>query len=143
MTNIHFFRSTSEDFNPKAATPSHLCHSLIELLNQISPQFKRNFTLLQKKRSQRHPFERVATPYQLYAWTAPTLEHTLDAIRAEDSKFIVHYILLFLNRNVCLKLHIFDLIFFLFSGCYNFYHNYFFYIKKIVFPRYFLKMLFF
>lgn len=82
---VSLFRSGSEEFNPKAATPSHLCHSLIELLNQISPQFKRNFAMLQKKRSQRHPFERVATPYQLYAWTAPTMEHTLDAIRAEDT----------------------------------------------------------
>jgi protein TIF31 len=79
-------RSTAEEFNPKPATPSHLCHSLIELLNQISPQFKRNFALLQKKRSQRHPFERVATPYQLYTWTAPMMDHTIDAIRAEDSK---------------------------------------------------------
>jgi protein TIF31 len=79
-------RSTAEEFNPKSATPSHLCHSLIELLNQISPQFKRNFALLQKKRSQRHPFERVATPYQLYTWTAPMMDHTIDAIRAEDSK---------------------------------------------------------
>lgn len=78
-------QSSGEEFNPKPATPSHLCHSLIELLNQISPQFKRNFALLQKKRSQRHPFERVATPYQLYAWTAPQQEHTIDAIRAEDT----------------------------------------------------------
>ncbi|CAH1961495.1 unnamed protein product [Acanthoscelides obtectus] len=78
-------QSTAEEFNPKPATPSHLCHSLIELLNQISPQFKRNFATLQKKRGQRHPFERVATPYQVYAWTAPMIEHTLDAIRAEDT----------------------------------------------------------
>lgn len=78
-------QSTAEEFNPKPASPSHLCHSLIELLNQISPQFKRNFAVLQKKRSQRHPFERVSTPYQIYAWTAPTMEHTLDAIRAEDT----------------------------------------------------------
>ncbi|XP_066148360.1 clustered mitochondria protein homolog isoform X2 [Euwallacea fornicatus] len=78
-------QSTTEEFNPKPATPSHLCHSLIELLNQISPQFKRNFATLQKKRSQRHPFERVPTPYQLYAWCAPPVEHTIDAIRAEDS----------------------------------------------------------
>lgn len=77
--------SSAEEFNPKPASPSHLCHSLIELLNQISPQFKRNFASLQKKRSQRHPFERVSTPYQLYAWCAPTMDHTIDAIRAEDS----------------------------------------------------------
>lgn len=84
--NNHFFRSTAEEFNPKPQSPSHLCHSLIELLNQISPQFKRNFATLQKKRSQRHPFERVATPYQLYAWCAPTMDHSIDAIRAEDCK---------------------------------------------------------
>lgn len=78
-------QSTDQEFNPKAATPSHLCHSLIELLNQISPLFKRNFAILQKKRNQRHPFERVATPYQIYAWTAPMMEHTIDAIRAEDT----------------------------------------------------------
>lgn len=78
-------QSSVEEFNPKPSSPSHLCHSLIELLNQISPQFKRNFASLQKKRSQRHPFERVSTPYQIYAWTAPTMEHTVDAIRAEDT----------------------------------------------------------
>ncbi|XP_018325241.1 clustered mitochondria protein homolog isoform X2 [Agrilus planipennis] len=78
-------QSTEQEFNPKAATPSHLCHSLIELLNQISPMFKRNFAFLQKKRNQRHPFERVATPYQVYTWCAPVQDHTIDAIRAEDT----------------------------------------------------------
>ncbi|XP_063222279.1 clustered mitochondria protein homolog isoform X4 [Bacillus rossius redtenbacheri] len=78
-------QSTEEEFNPKPGSPSHLCHSIIELLNQISPMFKRNFSVLQKKRTQRHPFERVATPYQVYAWCAPMLDHTVDAIRAEDT----------------------------------------------------------
>ncbi|KAL1132056.1 hypothetical protein AAG570_010014, partial [Ranatra chinensis] len=78
-------QSSEEDFNPKPAVPSHLCHSLIELLNQLSPSFKRNFAILQKKRTQRHPFERVATPYQVYAWASPQIEHTIDAIRAEDT----------------------------------------------------------
>lgn len=58
-------QSTDEEFNPKPASPNHLSHSLIELLSQVSPSFKRNFTLLQRKRTQRHPFERVATPYQV------------------------------------------------------------------------------
>ncbi|KYM95660.1 PREDICTED: clustered mitochondria protein homolog [Cyphomyrmex costatus] len=78
-------QSTKEIFNPKPATPSHLCHSLIELLNQLSPSFKRGFASMQRRRTQRHPFERVATPYQLYAWSAPQIEHTIDAIRAEDT----------------------------------------------------------
>ncbi|KAL6436855.1 hypothetical protein ACFW04_004910 [Cataglyphis niger] len=78
-------QSTKEVFNPKPATPSHLCHSLIELLNQLSPAFKRGFAAMQRRKTQRHPFERVATPYQLYAWSAPPIEHTIDAIRAEDT----------------------------------------------------------
>ncbi|KAK0087716.1 hypothetical protein PV326_005064 [Microctonus aethiopoides] len=78
-------QSSKEIFNPKPATPSHLCHSLIELLNQLSPAFKRGFVAMQRRRTQRHPFERVATPYQLYAWSAPQTEHTIDAIRAEDT----------------------------------------------------------
>jgi len=78
-------QSTDEEFNPKPANPNHLSHSLIELLSQVSPSFKRNFTLLQRKRTQRHPFERVATPYQVYSWIAPMADHPIDAIRAEDA----------------------------------------------------------
>lgn len=53
---------------------------------KVSPIFKKSFNLIQKKRTQRHPFERVATPYQVYTWTAPNLDHTIDSIRAEDGK---------------------------------------------------------
>lgn len=87
VTICIIIRSTNEEFNPKSATPNHLCHSLIELLCQVSAAFKRNFAVLQKKRTARHPFERVATPYQIYSWSSPLLEHTLDAIRAEDSMY--------------------------------------------------------
>jgi len=76
---------TEEEFNPKAASPSFLSHSLIELLNQISPMFKRNFALLQKRRTSRHPYERVPTPYQVYSWIGPQLDHNIDTIRAEDA----------------------------------------------------------
>lgn len=78
-------QSTDEVFNPKPDNPSYLCHSLIDLLSQISPSFKRSFAQMQKKRTLRHAFERVATPYQVYTWTSPSLEHTIDAIRAEDA----------------------------------------------------------
>lgn len=78
-------QSSDEVFNPKPDNPSHLNHSLIDLLSQISPTFKRAFHQMQKKRTLRHAFERVATPYQVYQWTAPQLEHTIDAIRAEDA----------------------------------------------------------
>ncbi|XP_013108715.2 protein clueless [Stomoxys calcitrans] len=78
-------QSTDEIFNPKPDNPCHLSHSLIDLLSHISPSFKRAFQQMQKKRTLRHAFERVATPYQVYQWTAPQLEHTIDAIRAEDA----------------------------------------------------------
>ena len=77
--------STEEEFNPKPSNPKVVYHSLIDLISQISPTFKRNFALIQRKRHQRHPYERVATPYQMYSWTAPHLEHTIDSIRAEDA----------------------------------------------------------
>jgi protein TIF31 len=78
-------QSTDDEFNPRPSMPSYLCHSLIDLLSQISPAFKRSFSQMQKKRTQRHPFERVATPYQVFTWCAPSLDHTIDAIRAEDT----------------------------------------------------------
>lgn len=78
-------QSTDEIFAPKPDNPSHLSHSLIDLLSQLSTTFKRGFSQMQKKRTQRHPFERVATPYQVYTWSAPTLDHSIDAIRAEDT----------------------------------------------------------
>ena len=53
---------------------------------QLSPAFKRNFALLLKKRAQKHPFERVPTPYQIYTWMIPQPEHTVDYIRAEDGR---------------------------------------------------------
>lgn len=77
--------SSDEVFNPKPANPKLIFHSLVDLLAHLSPAFKRNYSLIQKRRHQRHPFERLLTPYQVYAWTAPQLEHTVDSIRAEDA----------------------------------------------------------
>ena len=78
-------QTTEEVFNPRPVSQAYLSHSLVDLLSQLSPSFKKNFAQLQKKRTQRHPYERVATPYQLYSWLSPQMEHTIDAIRAEDA----------------------------------------------------------
>ncbi|GFS12676.1 clustered mitochondria protein homolog [Elysia marginata] len=78
-------QSTEDEFKPKQAQPKYLSHSLVDLLNQISPAFKRSFSALLKKRSQKHPFERVPTPYQMYVWMAPQADHQVDYIRAEDA----------------------------------------------------------
>lgn len=82
---FYLSQSTLDEFNPKPVQPKHVYHSLVELLNQISPIFKRNFQQLLKKRQQKHPFERVATPYQTYNWMAPNSDHTFDYIRSEDA----------------------------------------------------------
>ncbi|XP_029957381.1 clustered mitochondria protein homolog [Salarias fasciatus] len=78
-------QSTAFSFNPKPAVPKILCHSLVELLNQVSPAFKKNFSALQKKRVQQHPYERIAAPFQVFTWTAPHGDHTLDRVRAEET----------------------------------------------------------
>ncbi|KAB7494599.1 Clustered mitochondria-like protein [Armadillidium nasatum] len=78
-------QSTDDEFNPKPANPCYLSHSLVDLLNHISSMFKRNFANLLKKRTSRHPFERVPTPYQVHIWTSPHLDHSVDSLRAEDA----------------------------------------------------------
>ncbi|XP_040007417.1 clustered mitochondria protein homolog isoform X2 [Xiphias gladius] len=78
-------QSTAFSFNPKPAVPKILCHSLVELLSQVSPAFRKNFSALQKKRVQQHPYERFAAPFQVFTWTAPHGDHTLDCVRAEET----------------------------------------------------------
>ncbi|XP_022594435.1 clustered mitochondria protein homolog [Seriola dumerili] len=78
-------QSTAFNFNPKPAVPKILCHSLVELLSQVSPAFRKNFTALQKKRVQQHPYERFAAPFQVFTWTAPHGDHALDCVRAEET----------------------------------------------------------
>uniref|UniRef100_H2Y5F1 Clu domain-containing protein n=1 Tax=Ciona savignyi TaxID=51511 RepID=H2Y5F1_CIOSA len=78
-------QSDMETFNPKPAQGAHVYHCLIDLLGHISPVFKRNFQALNKKRFGRHPYERIATPFQVHSWTAPAIEHKVDVVRAEDS----------------------------------------------------------
>ncbi|XP_059844021.1 clustered mitochondria protein homolog isoform X1 [Hypanus sabinus] len=78
-------QSTVDEFNPKSDNPNLLCHSLVDLLNQISPIFKKNFAALQKKRTTCHPFTRLATPFQTYNWIIPHRQHTINFMRAEDA----------------------------------------------------------
>ncbi|XP_076130997.1 clustered mitochondria protein homolog [Alosa pseudoharengus] len=86
VRGFYLNQSTSFSFNPKPANPSVLSHDLVDLLNHISPSFKKNFSALLKKRVHRHPFERLETPFQLYSWTAPKVDHYLDSVRAEDAQ---------------------------------------------------------
>uniref|UniRef100_H3DFC0 Clustered mitochondria homolog n=1 Tax=Tetraodon nigroviridis TaxID=99883 RepID=H3DFC0_TETNG len=77
-------QSTAFNFNPKPAAPKLLCHSLVELLSQVSPAFRKTFSDLQKMRVQQHLYERTATPFQVFTWIAPEGDYTLDCVRAEE-----------------------------------------------------------
>eukprot|EP00095_Tigriopus_kingsejongensis_P007062 maker-scaffold1121_size61474-snap-gene-0.19 protein:Tk07062 transcript:maker-scaffold1121_size61474-snap-gene-0.19-mRNA-1 annotation:"eukaryotic translation initiation factor 3" len=78
-------QTTDSEFQPQPINNYVCFHALVDLLAHISPSFKKNFSLLQRRRTLRHPFERVATPYQVFSWLSPRLEHSIDAIRAEDA----------------------------------------------------------
>ncbi|VBB30679.1 unnamed protein product [Acanthocheilonema viteae] len=77
--------TTEAGFQP-TPSPSHrvIHHSLLDLLSSISISFKRAMALILKKRSEKHIFERLPTPYQVNSWVAPIFEQTEDGIRAED-----------------------------------------------------------
>ena len=70
----------------KAFRLTFLSHFLNGVCYQISPSFKKNFAVMLKKRTMKHPFERVPTPYQVYSWLAPQPDHPVDYIRAEDGQ---------------------------------------------------------
>ena len=78
-------QSTDDAFNPKQDTAHKMQHSLVDLFNTLSNTFKKNFLAIQKKRTQKHPFERIGTPFQVYTWLSADSEHTVDWFRAEDS----------------------------------------------------------
>ncbi|CAH8559830.1 unnamed protein product [Dicrocoelium dendriticum] len=77
--------STEDEFHPHPVQHAYVAHSLVDLLKQLSPGFKRNFETLLKRRASKHPFERVPSPYQVYSWLAPSFKHTPDSIRKEEA----------------------------------------------------------
>ncbi|CAF2337641.1 unnamed protein product [Rotaria sp. Silwood2] len=78
-------QTTDEKFIPKPVQPKAIFHSLVDLLNNISPLFKKNFATIQRKRCTKHPFERIQIPCQIHPWLSPRFDHTIDFFRAEDA----------------------------------------------------------
>ncbi|CAF4725779.1 unnamed protein product [Rotaria sp. Silwood1] len=78
-------QTTDEKFIPKPVQPKSIFHSLVDLLNNISPLFKKNFAAIQRKRCTKHPFERIQIPTQIHPWLSPRFDHTVDFFRAEDA----------------------------------------------------------
>ncbi|KHN83700.1 Clustered mitochondria -like protein [Toxocara canis] len=77
--------TTEAAFKPTpSSTHKAIYHSLIDLLSSISPAFRKALAIILKKRSEKHIFERLPTPYQVNTWVAPLFEQTEDGIRAED-----------------------------------------------------------
>ncbi|KHJ96938.1 hypothetical protein OESDEN_03094 [Oesophagostomum dentatum] len=86
-TKGFFVNSSSDDvFNPAPSNQNkQICHSLVDLLNIVSPGFKKAYPVLIKKRNERHMLDRLPTPYPVYSWLSPAQEVTEDSIRADDA----------------------------------------------------------
>ncbi|CAH3111333.1 unnamed protein product [Pocillopora meandrina] len=82
-----FFVNRTHDgvFNTQPHSEPCRSHTLVGLLNQLSPMFRKNFALLQKTSLKRHPLEVIPTPFQVFPWAVPQTEHTSDTLRAEDA----------------------------------------------------------
>lgn len=74
-----------EKFDPSPADVPYLSHSLVDLMSQLSPGFRKGWVVINKKRCSLHPFERLPTNYQLFSWLSPKEEHQVDCVRAEDA----------------------------------------------------------
>lgn len=85
-----FFINRTHDgtFNPQPHSEPCRSHTLVGLLNLLSPMFRKNFAQLQKSSLKRHPLEVVPTPYQVFPWAVPQTEHTQDTLRAEDAAVV-------------------------------------------------------
>ncbi|GAV03873.1 hypothetical protein RvY_14242, partial [Ramazzottius varieornatus] len=79
-------KSTSTEFNSEPETKA-VYQTLVDLLRDISPGFKRNYNNLIKKRFKTAltPFARVALSRPNYLWVLPRSKPTWDLFRWEDS----------------------------------------------------------
>merc|ERR1739848_974872 len=89
-------RCTHTDFNPNPQNEPSRSQTLVSILNQLSPQFKKSFANMQKlydtspksssfKGTKKHPLELVASPLQVFPWVSPEFKHCQDPFRAEDA----------------------------------------------------------
>ncbi|XP_036434727.1 clustered mitochondria protein homolog [Colossoma macropomum] len=68
-------RSTVDTFDPRPAPSTPVCHCLTDLLSQLSPQFKHNFSAL-RHRSTLPTEESMSTPYPTLSWLGGTALHS-------------------------------------------------------------------
>ncbi|CAI4229017.1 unnamed protein product [Auanema sp. JU1783] len=77
--------STDETFDPSPSSQHrNIYHSVVDLLNVVSPGFKKAYPALIKRRSERQMLDRLPTPYPIFSWVVPPVSVTEDGFRAED-----------------------------------------------------------
>jgi len=77
--------TTATTFNPNAAEKALQSSTLVGVLSQLSPIFKKNFQIVLTNAFQKHPFEMFPVPYPLHSWVARKEKHNFDLNRAEDA----------------------------------------------------------
>lgn len=77
--------STSTNFDPSPIDKVH-SHTLVGLLNAVSPLFKHNFEILLDNHFEKHPLEILGVSYAELnlPWLSKPFKHTFDLNRAED-----------------------------------------------------------
>ncbi|XP_072538059.1 clustered mitochondria protein homolog [Salminus brasiliensis] len=68
-------RSTMDVFDPRPSSSTPVCHCLTDLLSQLSPQFKHNFSSL-RHRPTLPTEESMSTPYHTLSWLGGSALHS-------------------------------------------------------------------
>lgn len=78
--------SVGDKFRPEKSNAygGRVHHSIFDLLSELSPHFKKSLAHILKTRAEKHVLERLSIPFQIYQWAVPTVENSLDQIRADD-----------------------------------------------------------
>ena len=80
--------SSNATFNPTISDKDKsigTCYTLVGLLNQLSPLFKKNFQKVLHEAFSRHPFEMFPVPVPIHSWVGKKEKHTVDLNRSEES----------------------------------------------------------
>lgn len=78
-------RSTATTFNPLPAESPYKSHTLVGLLQKVSPLFKKNFQSILTNNFQEHVFEMFPIPFPVLPWVCEKEPHKFDLNRAEDA----------------------------------------------------------
>lgn len=76
-------QSTSTYFDPRPT--DKFSHTIVGLLNQLSPTFKKNFQQILANNVQKHPFEVLGVPIPVIPWVSQEDKVKYDVNRAEDN----------------------------------------------------------